>query len=463
MQPNGESASTFRLVITRRSASEILLLPRGSGWALPQVAIPPHQRVAEQLTAEVRKGWTLETYCLLVPSAASDQQNEEGKPAVLESVQANDRAPAGSYWAPCTAAAGFLEAGEADLVRGSLEKLEAYMANEKAGPFARPGWLREIFQWTREQATPLGLQLTGNFRQLNASPTFNLLRLETKGGALWFKATGEPNAHELPLALAVSRLFPRHVPRVLGVHHPWNGWLTEEVAGVPLDEAAEFAAWERAAAELAELQIASIGMTAEILEAQAKDLRIRQLAGRIDPFLGRMSELMALQEKPTPAPLAPSELATLAEGLKEACALLEELGMPDTLGHLDFNPGNIVVTGDRCVFLDWAEGCVSHPFLTLEYLREHLGRSHVQEPAAGEKLAAAYLGRWVPFFSPEELRRAQALAPLLAAFAYAAASDGWRSADALKNPPLAGYYRSLTRRMYRESIQAALGSERCLN
>lgn len=189
-----------------------------------------------------RKGWKLETYCLLAAGAARNQQDDEVNPAVLESVQANDKAPVGTYWAPCAAAAGFLEEDEAQLTQNSLAELEDYRASEKAGPLARPGWLRELFHWTREQVMPLGVQLTGGFRQLNASPTFSLLRLETEGGALWFKATGEPNAHELALTLAISRLFPRYVPRVLAVHHSWNGWLTEEVAGVPLDETTEFAA-----------------------------------------------------------------------------------------------------------------------------------------------------------------------------------------------------------------------------
>lgn len=463
MESNGANVNTFRLVITRRNGSEILLLPRGNGWVLPQAAIHRHQRVAEQLTEAVRKAWKLETYCLLIPGPTNELHDDETKPAVLESVQANDKAPAGSYWAPRAAAAGFLEAGEASLVRSTLGELEAYTKNVNSGPFARPGWLWELFRWTREEARPLGVQLTGGFRQLNAIPTFCLLRLDTRTGAVWFKATGEPNAHELPLTLAISRLFPRYVPRVLGVHQSWNGWLTEEVAGVALDESTEFAAWECAAEDLAELQIASIGLTADLLEAQAKDLRIARLAERIDPFLERMGELMALQEKATPAPLANSELATLAEGLKEASTLLEELRLPDTLGHLDFNPGNIVTTAEGTVFLDWSEGCVSHPFLTFEYLREHLGRSKANQPGAGERLAAGYLNRWAPFYSQESLRRAQAVAPLLAAFAYAVSNDRWRSAEPLQNPPLAGYYRSLARRMYRESIQAAVRSERCLN
>ena len=462
MESPHKGVHSYRLVVTRRRASEILLLHNRSGWALPRVAIHPCQRLAEQLVTEAKKGWGLDTYCLFVPRRPADDLTGEGKCAVLESERHNDKAPSGTQWALRATASGGLNLSEARLVRESLEELDGYVQEESAGPFARPGWLRELFRWTREQVTPLGICLTGRFRQLNASPTFSLIRLEAEGGAVWFKATGEPNTHELPLTLAIRRLFPRHVPRVLGVHPRWNGWLTEEVAGVSLDEAAEFADWERAATELAELQITSTGKSADLLEAQAKDLRIPQVAKRIDSFLARMSELMALQEKATPPPLTKSELETLAEKLKEACAVVEELGLPDTLGHLDINPGNIVVTGDRCVFLDWAEGCVSHPFLTFEYLREHLGRSHIQEPAAGERLATAYLRRWEAFFFPEELRRAQALAPLLAAFAYAAASEFLRSPDLLHNPQIAGYFRSLTRRMHRESVQVALGGVRCL-
>jgi hypothetical protein len=72
----------------------------------------------------------------------------------------------------------------------------------------------------------------------------------------------------------------------------------------------------------------------------------------IDPFLARMAEFMGAQEKRSPAPLANSELASLGEGLKEACSLLQSFALPDTIGHIDFNPGNILVSSDHCVFLD---------------------------------------------------------------------------------------------------------------
>ncbi len=457
------TGDSYRLIVTRRNASEILLLQNGHGWALPRVDIQQQQRVAEQLASEVGMGWGLEAYCLFVPTLRTSGRIGEAKCAVMESVRHNDKAPAGTYWMPPSVASACGEPGEAGAIKESLDELESYTRGERLGPFARPGWLRELFRWTQEQVAPLGLRVTGSFRQLNASPTFSLIRLETDDCPLWFKATGEPNSHELPVSLLLARLFPKHVPRILGVHPTWNGWLSAEASGTALDEISDCTAWERVAGELAELQIASIGKSAGLLEGRCKDLRLPETVKFIDPFLARMAEFMAAQEKRSPAPLANSELLSLGEGLKEGCSLLQSFGLPDTLGHMDFNPGNILLSPDHCVFLDWAEGCVTNPVITFEYLRRHMERGGVEEPAADSRLSAAYLRPWAAFFSPDDLRRALAAAPPVAVFVHAIAGDTWRTLDPVSNPALAGYFRSLTRRMYRDAVRAAEGSELCLD
>jgi len=463
MQSLGNSGDSYRLIVTRRNASEILFSEHGSGWTLPRVSIRPRQRVAEQLVSQVSGEWGLETYCLFVANSPDSGRNEEAKCAVMESVRQNDKAPVGTCWMMRSAATECSDAREAAAVRNSLEELDSYARGEKTGPFARPGWLRELFRWTEEQVAPLGLRLSGSFRQWNASPTFSLLRLETNDGALWFKATGEPNAHELSASLLLARLFPNHVPRILGIRRSWNGWLSAEAAGTALDEISDGFVWERVAAELAELQIASIGKSRELLDGKCKDVRLPGLAKCVDPFLARMADFMALQEKKTPAPLANSELASLGEGLKESCSLLQSFGFPDTLGHLDFNPGNILVSQEHCVFLDWAEGCVTNPLITFEYLRRNLERTGPKEPAADARLSAAYLRPWAAFCSPEDLRRAMAAVPPVAVFIHAIAGEAWRTLDPISNPALAGYFRSLTRRMYRDAVLAAEGSELCLD
>jgi len=463
MATHQDATETYRLIITRRNATEILLLPNRRDWTLPRIEVRKQRRIAEQLTAETEKVWGLETCCLFVSGSRTPGRNGEAMSAVMESVTHNGKAPAGTYWMPRTVATGHGVAEEARAIWESLAELDSYAREEKLGPFARPGWLRELFRWVQEQVGPLGLQVTGQFRQLNASPTFSLIRLETDDGALWFKATGEPNAHELPVSLLLARLFPKHVPRILGVHPSWNGWLSAEAAAGALDQVPEFANWERVAEELAELQIASIGKTRELLEGKCKDLRLPELERRIDPFLARMAEFMAAQEKRSPAPLVQSELFSLGEGLRESFSLLQSFGLPDTVGHIDCNPGNILVSAERCVFLDWAEGCVSNPLVTFEYLREHFRRSAVEKPSAVARLTAAYVRPWTSFCSPDDLRRALAVSPLVAAFVYAISSEAWRKPDSILDQELAGYFRSLTRRMYREAIHAAAGSELCLD
>jgi hypothetical protein len=267
----------------------------------------------------------------------------------------------------------------------------------------------------------------------------------------------------MPVSLLLARLFPSHVPRILGIHRSWNGWLSAEVTGTALDEILDCSTWERVAGELAELQIASVGKSRELLDGKCKDFRVAEIVKFIDPFLVRMAEFMAAQEKVSPAPLAKSELASLGEGLKESCSLLQSFGLPDTLGHIDFNPGNILVSPEHCVVLDWAEGCVTNPVITFEYLRRHMERGGVKEPAGDSRLCAAYLRPWAAFFSPDDVRRALAVAPAVAVFVHAIAGDTWRTLDPVSNPAFAGYFRSLTRRMYRDAVRAAEGSELCLD
>jgi hypothetical protein len=464
---SGETSTlqTYRLIITRRSAAELLVVPRGSGWALPEVAVRPDQRLAEQLTARTRESRQLETYCLFVPGLANTREAApETGYAVMESLLQNGKAPADTFWMLSRVALrkGTLESHERAIVQSSLEEMERYTAEPNRGPFGRPDWVKELFQWIQEHIGPLGLRVTGAFNQLNGSTAFSLMRIETSGPAVWFKATGEPNRHELPVSVTLARLFPRFVPALLGVHSAWNGWLSREAPGATLDNFGDVSAWARTARTLAELQIASVGKSDDLLDSGCKDLRMQRLIGEIDLFVASMSESMAMQKTEPPAVLTNSELRILGEELKEACSALEGFGLPDTLGHIDFNPGNILVSPEACFFLDWAEACVANPFITFAYLREHSERQHLEGAGAVETMTAAYLEPWCAFFSSRDLERGMTFSSLVAVFAYAVSGNAWRSRAASRNPALAPYLRSLTRRMHRDAAGIRGRSEPCL-
>jgi hypothetical protein len=346
-------------------------------------------------------------------------------------------------------------------IRASLREIDSYANRSEMRPFARPGWLQDLFTWAQEQLNPLGLQLKGGFRQLKASPTCSLVRLETDGPAVWFKATGEPNLHELPITVCLARLFPGNVPTVLGVHPLWNGWLSEEVSGGRLDKSIELSDWERVARDFAEVQIASIGKDTDLLKAQCKDLRLLRLSDLIEPLLDRAVEFMAVQTKKNPQPLTDHQLSFLGAHLTESCLLLQGLGFPDTLAHIDFNPRNIVVSDGCSVFLDWAEGSITFPLVTLEYLLEYSRRANIDSGAISEKITASYLRPWQALLSSDAVDRAMSVSPLVAVFAYALADPAWCSPETLHDSKRLPYLRSLTRRMYREAVQSEERGTRC--
>jgi hypothetical protein len=78
-----------------------------------------------------------------------------------------------------------------------------------------------------------------------------------------------------------------------------------------------------------------------------------------------------------------------------------------------------------------------------------------------ERIAAAYLHPWQGVCHSDTVTQAMAISPLVAVFAAAVVDQQWHSVDPLKHPDIAGYFRSLTRRMFREANEMVEGSEQC--
>ncbi|HYU45241.1 MAG TPA: phosphotransferase [Terriglobales bacterium] len=243
----------------------------------------------------------------------------------------------------------------------------------------------------------------------------------------------------------------------------WNGWLTREVAGKPLCDVQEAALWETAAAALAELQIESIDRGARVLAAGARDLGATGLSKLIQPFIEIMAQLMERQPKVPPPVLGRKELLLLGDRIQSALGGMEALRIPETLGHLDLNPGNIIVAPGRCAFLDWAEAYVGNPCTSFQYLLEHRRRTIGTDSTGEVRLIESYCTPWEQIVSRAAIAEALALAPLLAVFAYAAGSNAWEDTERLEEPATAGYLRSLTRRMNREANELADRRLLCLD
>jgi hypothetical protein len=279
---------------------------------------------------------------------------------------------------------------------------------------------------------------------------------------VWFKAVGEPNLQEFPITLEISRHFPKYLPRILGERPEWNSWIALSAGPSSLGEINGLIHWEAAVRALANLQVESIGTAEVLLQAGAHDLRSQRLSVLVLPFLNVVSRLMREQTKSSPSPLSDDDLNLLGLRLQDAITLIEDLRIPCALGHLDLNPGNIILSDEGCKFLDWAEAYVGHPFLSFEYLSEHRRRI-VGATEVGPSILAAYTQPWTRIASPEVIAEAFAVVPLVAAFAYAISSQAWKDNDSLRNPTVAGYIRSLARRMNREAVQLVDRRMPCLS
>jgi Ser/Thr protein kinase RdoA (MazF antagonist) len=171
---------------------------------------------------------------------------------------------------------------------------------------------------------------------------------------------------------------------------------------------------------------------------------------------------MEQQLKVPPAILNRDELSLLKLRIADTLILLEDLRIPDALGHLDLNPCNVIVSANTCVFIDWAEAYAGPPFFSFEYFLEHFRREIGANFVFESRLVQAYRAAWTRLFSDEVVREVLALAPLAAVFAYAAGIEAWEDEESLRDPKIAGYFRSLARKMNREAIQLIERRSLCL-
>lgn len=438
---------TLRVVLLRRNACEFLVFETDSALRLPTVEIPACSRVALELNARIKTLWGLDVYSLYpIPSVDAAQP---ARYHVVEALPVGDAAPETARWISLCDGGNFLFSDRSDFaaVRTWLASLSERNANGSLRPFEKPGWFFALKELVQNAVRTIPLTLDGNFVQFTAGTSCSLIRFETNREAVWFKAVGEPNTREFPLTVLLSSKLQGYLPRILATQPDWNAWIMPAVPGIPLSEAEDRSVWCNAARDLARLQIASVEIVGDVLELEARDVRTGTLLERVQLFFAVVRTLMEQQTKSAPPRVLPSDLETLESDTREALLALQRDRVPDTVGNLDLNPDNIIALPQSTVFLDWAEASVGHPFFSLAHVLEHR-RACTRNPADwDDRLVPMYLSECEKHWSLSNPDRSLCLAVFLAVFAHAVSTDAWRDGSALRDSRLAGYYRSLTRRM----------------
>jgi Ser/Thr protein kinase RdoA (MazF antagonist) len=446
-------AERRRVVLFCPSRSEFFLEPGPRGVSLPELSLPGRQRVPVNLNASLKTQWNLDAISLgEVATTKSGHAGASGKYEIVEVLGERKQPPAGLMALPISKVRNtpFVVEEDLALVEEILASPDCLPLCGEPGPFAHFGWFEEVRRWVEEEVSKSGRHLTGGFTQFTAGASFSLLRLETDSLAVWFKAVGEPNLQEYAVTAELAATLPEFVPAILACRSDWHAWLSPEVRGTSLSDSNDFRIWQAAARAFAKLQVASLTKTTSLLSAGARNVRIPFLLSESDRFFETLEHLMRKQIKSRPAPLTSDELAAMRRRLPEILARLGDLDIPDALGHLDLNPGNVVVSDAGSTFIDWAEAAVGPAFLTMQYFLEHFHLAFPQHQEAKQEIVAAYADEWKPMVSRKSMNAAIELLPAATVYAYTASVTAGREMEFLEQPHIAASFRSMGRRLHRE-------------
>ncbi|MER6445367.1 phosphotransferase [Streptomyces venezuelae] len=241
----------------------------------------------------------------------------------------------------------------------------------------RAGWatvdgVREALGWAEEQMAQAGRPAVGRPEQIRTWNLSGLFRYRTAdGGGAWLKAVNPAfNAREGEVIALLGSVDPTLVPALLGSDPERGRILLDHVAGQDL--------WAPSAAEIVavvpRLVAAQAALAADGRAAAAglRDRTLPTLVVHVNALLDRLVAEHAMSpgaggpEEQTEQRLTAGELAAARALAGRLPALLEELtacGLPDTLVHGDFHPGNWRSDGSRAVIVDYADSAFGHPAL----------------------------------------------------------------------------------------------------
>jgi hypothetical protein len=407
-------------IVPHPSEPRVLLLPSENGWLLPHVY--HHERHFWQSVAPVNQavGALLGMELTTLRCMWTDYWRTV---YAMENHSAGWRPPAGAAWFSSD------QVAELSLARPELrEQLSNWFAAQDASaaprgvPWYRAGWYAEATEWIRAQLDRLSLPAAGSIEQLRSWERSAILRAHTAAGDLYFKAAPPMFAHEPALTQALAERDPARFPAVLAVDTERCWMLMPDHGGRRLDQIPDVDRWELALRRFARLQIALSADVGRFVGLGCPSRPLELLAAQIDPLLSDTAALTSASAALDQREIA--ELRALGPRLRARCAELAGYGLPLTLEHGDFWPGQVLARDDGDVFIDWSDSSVAHPFFSMSFFSDTTEAEEFLPGIADlrSRMRDAYLEPWNAYEPAARLveayELAQQLAPLHNAITY---------------------------------------------
>nr|BFE64761.1 hypothetical protein GCM10020063_092870 [Dactylosporangium thailandense] len=274
--------------------------------------------------------------------------------------------------------------------------------HERRAPFAEVGGPAASIAWARDALEAAGYGTPEEIRQRKTWNLSALWQLETAWGTVWLKHLPPFLRTEHEVLAWLGAVAPGVAPPLIAA----DGTGRELLGHLPGEDGfgAPFAARVTMADLLHGLQRRALDDVEALSERGVRDRRgsllWEQIEAVAEPWL---AEILGL--------------GALLDGLSDRFAAVEACGLPETLVHGDFHPGNVRFAAlVPPAVLDWGDAFLGHPAFDLLRLREGLA------PSEADALVEHWAGLWrkvVPGSDPARAARLlEPVAALLGAVVY---------------------------------------------
>ena len=262
--------------------------------------------------------------------------------------------------------------------------------------YAHPGGPHADVAWARSVLERHGMHMTAPAEQIRTWNLSSVWRLPVGDAYAWLKVVPPFMVREGRLLTSLS---DAPVPTVLG--HDGGRCLLAEVPGTDLYEPIPTQLIEMVSL-LVRLQLKWVGRLDSLQAFGLPDWRAAAVTRDIATVLQRTSHELANDDV--------EALSEFVSDLPRRFAALERCGIPDTLVHGDFHPGNFRGAGSSLTLLDWGDSGIGHPLLDQSAFLERVPPDHADE----------VLDHWsqcwrAAFPGADPLTAARLLAPIAAA------------------------------------------------
>ena len=225
-------------------------------------------------------------------------------------------------------------------------------AHDLRSPWARLDGLRELLGWAADTLAAAGRPVTGPVEQHRTWNLAGLFRLPTSRGTVWLKATPPFATDEAGVIAAFARLDPGLVPAVIASGE--RRMLLEHLPGEDC--------WDAPAPVITSAVSRWVAAQAAVSPPPGlPDRRTSVIADRVGELL----------DGETGRDLTAGERAA-ARDLVRRWPMLEDCGLPDTVVHGDFHPGNWRGDGGPPIVMDFADAHFGNPVLDAQRVCDFL-------------------------------------------------------------------------------------------